>query len=291
MQTSELISKVRKIQIVAAHLVDEALAGNYSSAFRGSGMEFNEVREYQPGDDIRSIDWNVTARSREPHVKRFIEEREMTVMILVDGSSSVAFGSGSQSKLEMACEISAVLAFSAIRNNDKVGLILFTDRIEVYLPPKKGKSHVLRVIREILNFSPRRASTDISGALTFLGRVLRRKATAFLVSDFFDEGFEQPLNLACSRHDLIPVRIGDVREHELPKLGLVRIEDAESGKQCVVDTSNTRSRSGFGAAGRTFNEKLEKDFRRRSVDFVSLQTGQDYLPPMKMLFKKRSKKR
>jgi uncharacterized protein (DUF58 family) len=291
MDTAELIKKVQKIQILTTHLVNDALAGGYTSAFRGTGMEFDKVREYQVGDDVRDIDWNVTARSNHPHVKNFIEEREMTVMILVDGSSSVLFGSGEQSKMELASELSAVLAFSAIANSDKVGLILFTDKIDLYLPPKKGKDHVLRVIREILSFRPKNSKTDISQVLQFLAKVQKRKCVAFLVSDYLDHDFENPLNTASRKHDLISVNITDQREVELPKMGLMSIEDAETGKQIIVDTSNKKIRSLFKSSTEAQRQKLDTSFKRRKIDSVSIQTNENYLLPLKVLFKKREKKR
>lgn len=291
METSELIKKVKKIQILTTHLVTEALAGNYSSAFRGTGMEFDKVREYQVGDDIRNIDWNVTARSNHPHIKSYIEEREMTVMILVDGSNSVLFGSGQQSKMELASELSAVLAFSAIANNDKVGLILFTDKIDLYLPPQKGKEHVLRVIREILSFSPTNSKTDIKAALDFLGKVQKRRSVAFLVSDFYDQDIDKPLNVTCQKHDLITVQISDQREETLPNLGLIRLEDAENGQQVLIDTSNRSARERFKVQADTFSKSLDHAFKKRKIDSVAIRTNEDYLLPLKLLFKKREKKR
>lgn len=291
METSELIKKVQKVQILTTHLVNDALAGNYTSAFKGTGMEFDKVREYQVGDDIRDIDWNVTARSNHTHVKSYVEEREMTVMILVDGSSSIQFGSGEQSKMELASELSAVLAFSAIANNDKVGLVLFTDQIDLYLPPKKGKSHVLRVIREILSFEPKNSKTDIGMALEFLARVQKRRSVAFLVSDYYDTDFDQTLNTASRKHDLISVKISDQREVELPKMGLMRIEDAETGKQLLVDTSNPEVRALFKQKTEQHLNELDTSFKRRKIDSVSVQTNENYLMPLKLLFKKREKKR
>lgn len=291
METAELIKKVRRLQILSSHLVSETLAGNYVSAFRGSGMEFDKVREYQVGDDVRNIDWNVTARSGSPHIKSFIEEREMTVMLMVDGSSSVAFGSGSQNKMELASEMSAVLAFSAIANGDKVGLILFTDEIDLYLPPAKGKDHVLRVIRELLSFKPQKAETDLRGALEFLAKVQKRRSVTFLVSDFLDEDFNSQLSTTSNRHDLIALRIADQREKELPNLGLIRLEDAETGRQMVIDTSSAKGRAQLKAQAEKLEENLNTIFKQRKIDSVSVATNEDYLLPLKMLFKKREKKR
>ncbi len=291
METAELIKKVRRLQILSSHLVSETLAGNYVSAFRGSGMEFDKVREYQVGDDVRNIDWNVTARSGSPHIKSFIEEREMTVMLMVDGSSSVAFGSGQQNKMELASEMSAVLAFSAIANGDKVGLIIFTEGIEVYLPPAKGRDHVLRVIRELLSFKPTKAETNLKGALEFLSKVQKRRSVAFLVSDFLDEDFNSQLSTTSNRHDLIAVKIGDQREKELPNLGLIRLEDAETGRQMVVDTSSAKGRAQLKARSAKLDEQLDSVFKQRKIDSVNVTTNEDYLLPLKMLFKKREKKR
>ena len=291
METAELIKKVRRLQILSSHLVSETLAGNYVSAFRGSGMEFDKVREYQVGDDVRNIDWNVTARSGTPHIKSFIEEREMTVMLMVDGSSSVAFGSGTQNKMELASEMSAVLAFSAIANGDKVGLIIFTEEIEIYLPPAKGRDHVLRVIRELLSFKPQKAETNLKGALEFLSKVQKRRSVSFLVSDFLDEDFNNQLSTASNRHDLIAVRIGDQREKKLPNLGLIRLEDAETSKQIVIDTASAKGRAQLQARADKLETELDSLFKQRKIDSVNVVTNEDYLLPLKMLFKKREKKR
>lgn len=271
--------------------MSETLAGNYHSAFRGSGMEFDKVREYQVGDDVRNIDWNVTARSGTPHVKSFIEEREMTVMLLVDGSSSVAFGSGTQNKMELASEMSAVLAFSAIANGDKVGLIIFTEAIEIYLPPAKGRAHVQRVIRELLSFKPEKAETNLKGALEFLSRIQKRRSVAFLVSDFLDEDFNTQLSTTSNRHDLIAVRVGDQRERQLPNLGLIRLEDAETGKQIVIDTSSAKGRAQLLAQAQKLDKQLDSIFKQRKIDNVNVVTNEDYLLLLKLLFKKREKKR
>jgi len=291
LETAELIKKVRRLQILSSHLVSETLAGNYHSAFRGSGMEFDKVREYQVGDDVRNIDWNVTARSGTPHVKSFIEEREMTVMLLVDGSSSVAFGSGTQNKMELASEMSAVLAFSAIANGDKVGLIIFTEAIEIYLPPAKGRAHVQRVIRELLSFKPEKAETNLKGALEFLSRIQKRRSVAFLVSDFLDEDFNTQLSTTSNRHDLIAVRVGDQRERQLPNLGLIRLEDAETGKQIVIDTSSAKGRAQLLAQAQKLDKQLDSIFKQRKIDNVNVVTNEDYLLLLKLLFKKREKKR
>ena len=291
METAELIKKVRRLQILTSHLVSETLSGNYHSAFRGSGMEFDKVREYQVGDDIRNIDWNVTARSGSPHIKSYIEEREMTVMLLVDGSSSVAFGSGERSKLELASELAAVLAFSATSNGDKVGLILFTDQVQLYLPPQKGRRHVLRLIREVLSFKPRQAATDLALALEYLGRVQKRRSVAFVVSDFLDKNFNDQLSITSSRHDLIAVRVADQREVEFPNMGLIRLEDSETGQQILIDTSSKKGRDQYKEHCARLHEALDKEFKRRKIDQVSVATNEDYLLPLRLLFKKREKKR
>jgi uncharacterized protein (DUF58 family) len=290
-ETAELIKKVRRLQILTSHLVSETLSGNYHSAFRGSGMEFDKVREYQVGDDIRNIDWNVTARSGTPHIKSYIEEREMTVMLLVDGSSSVAFGSGSRSKLELATELAAVLAFSATSNGDKVGLILFTDQVQLYLPPQKGRQHVLRLIREVLSFKPQHASTDLATALEFLGRVQKRRSVAFVVSDFLDQNFNDQLSVTSSRHDLIAVRVADQREVELPNMGLIRLEDSETGRQILIDTSSKKGREQYKHHCARLHEALDTEFKRRKIDHVNVTTNEDYMLPLRLLFKKREKKR
>lgn len=291
MDTATLVKKVKRLQILTEHLVSDALSGNYHSAFRGSGMEFDKVREYQVGDDIRNIDWNVTARSGTPHVKSFVEEREMTVMLLVDGSSSVAFGSGERSKLELASELAAVLAFSAVNNGDKVGLILFTDDVDLYLPPQKGRNHVLRVIREVLSFKPKLAETNLAKALEFLGRVQRRRSVSFVISDFLDENFEGQLSTTSGRHDLIAVRLSDQREQSLPNLGLLRLEDAETGAQIVIDTSSAQGRAQYAEHCEQLNQALSQRFKKRKIDHVQVATHEDYMLPLRLLFKKREKKR
>ncbi len=289
--TSELLKKVRRIQINASHLVNDLLAGNYISAFRGTGMEFDEVREYNPGDDVRNIDWNVTARTGFPHIKRFVEERERTVVLMVDVSSSANFGAGAQTKLEMATELCAVLAFAALSGGDKVGLILFTDQVECYLPPRKGKAHALRLIRELLTHQPRNARTNLNQALEVLGRVQRKKATVFLLSDFFDNNYDRSLNLASKRHDLIPIRISDSLEAEMPPLGLIRFEDAETGEQVLIDTSSKDGRLRYREGEARFSESLEQTFRKRDADSLHLQTGEDYIQPLKRLFKRKEHRR
>src|SRR5688572_26309218 len=238
----ELLKKIRKIEIYTSKLVNDRLAGQYQSVFKGRGMAFSEVRQYLPGDDVRLIDWNVSARMNEPYVKLFVEEREMTVMLLIDMSASGLFGSGLQSKREVAAEVAALVAFSAIKNNDRVGLIIFTDKVELFVPPKKGKKHVLRVITEILTFEPGSARTDLRVALDYLGKIARRRSVAFLVSDFLVDGWYHPLRIAANKHDLVPVVIGDPMEEKLPKLGLVCFEDLETGTVHEFDASGPEAR-------------------------------------------------
>jgi len=292
MDTKELLKKVRSIQIKASRMVNDVLAGEYSSVFKGRGMEFDEVRLYVPGDEIRTIDWNVTARTGVPHVKRFVEERELTVMLLVDLSSSGRFGTVRQLKSEIAAEICALLAFSAIKNQDKVGLILFTDRVEKYVPPKKGKKHVLLVIRELVNFQPQGGGTDIGGALEYVTRVLRKRAVVFLLSDFLAEpqSFEKPLKLAGRRHDLITITIGDPREAELPNLGLLELEDMETGETLLIDTRSLRIRKGYQDQGKAISATRRDLFRRIDVDQIAVSTDRPYIDSILRFFRMRERR-
>ncbi len=289
-KTRELLRKVRRIQVRADRLVNDVVVGEYRSVFKGRGMEFDEVREYQPGDDIRTIDWNVTARTGGAHVKRYVEEREMTAVLLVDLSLSGRFGSTHQLKVDLATEISAVLAFSAIKNNDKIGLLIFTDHVEKYIPAKKGKRHVLRVIRELLSFEPVAGGTDLAGALEFLNKVLRRKAVIFLVSDFIDTDFERDLALTRSRHDLIPVRISDPRESSLPDVGLIELEDAETGERVLVDTRRRRIRDAFAATGRDEQESLAGLLRSMGVESLDVSTDRPYMKELLGFFRRRERR-
>jgi uncharacterized protein (DUF58 family) len=282
----ELIKKIRKIEIYTSRLVNDQLAGAYHSVFKGRGMAFSEVREYQPGDDVRLIDWNVTARMSDAYVKLFVEEREMTVMLLVDMSGSGRFGTRRQRKQELAAEMAALLAFSAIKNNDRVGLIVFTDRIEKFIPPKKGKKHVLRVIEEILTFEPTSRHTDLRVGLEFLGRVARRQAIAFLISDFVAEGYERALKIANRRHDLVPVVVSDPLEEGLPALGLVYLEDAESGELVVFDSSGPEARE-YQRLVRRARDEREALFRKLKIDFINARTDQAYLPALVSFFQAR----
>jgi uncharacterized protein (DUF58 family) len=286
----EILKKVRQIEIRTNRTVDSLLGGEYHSAFKGRGMEFEEVREYQPGDEVRTIDWNVTARAGAPFVKTYREERELTVFALVDVSPSEQFGSGRQQKAELAAEFSALIAFAAIRNGDKFGLILFSDEVEKYVPPKKGKKHVLRVVRELLAHEPRSPGTDIAEALRFLARVQRRRATVFLISDFIASGFEKDLSAVRAKHDVIAVRTSDRREVEMPDAGLITLEDAETGEIVVVDSRSARVRRLF--QGRAQEERSQQDSLMRSleVDELEITTGKDYVHELSRFFKKREKK-
>ncbi len=290
MLQTEIIKKIRRIEITTSHLVNDVFSGQYHSVFKGRGMEFSEVREYQAGDDIRSIDWNVTARMGHPYIKRFVEERELTVMLMVDASSSGEFGTQQQMKGDVGAEICALLAFSAIKNNDKVGLIIFTDRVEKYIPPKKGKAHVLRVIRELLYFKPRDKGTDIAAALEYLNRIQRRRSVAFLISDFICPDFSKALAIANKRHDLIAVSITDPREREMLNVGLVELEDAETGERILVDTSDPAFRESFAQMSSEELSEREKIFRRNHVDVVNITMDQPYVKPLVSFFRMRAKR-
>lgn len=292
----EILKKVQQIQIRTSHLVTNAMAGEYVSVFKGHGMEFEEVREYQPGDEIKTIDWNVTARMGHPYIKRFVEERELTVMLLVDLSDSGNFGSVNQFKREIATELCALLAFSAIKNNDKVGLVTFTDRIEKFVPPKKGKRHVLRVIRELLYSEPdqndfnRRKQTDISVALEYLLKVAVRKTVTFLVSDFIAKGFEKSLRIANKKHDIIAITITDPRELELPNCGFIDLEDTETGEILIIDTSDKNTRNSFKILNKKNIDERKKLFRSMNVDEIIIMTNEPYVEPIMKFFRLREKR-
>jgi uncharacterized protein (DUF58 family) len=287
---SEVIRKIRRIEITTKKLVNDVFAGEYHSTFRGQGMEFEEVREYQPGDDVRLIDWNVTARTGVPFIKKYREERELSVMLLVDASSSGQFGTRSQFKEEMAAEIGGLLAFSAIRNNDKVGMIIFTDEVEKFIAPRKGRGHVLRLIREILYFKPVGKSTNISKALEYLNRVVKRKSVVFLVSDFLSSGYANDLIIANRKHDVVAIKISDDREARMDNFGLIDFEDAETGEIIAIDTSDSQFRREFAAQADQLAIDLDKAFRRMNIDFVQLTTGHDYFVPLTSFFKKRERR-
>ncbi|MBN2451863.1 MAG: DUF58 domain-containing protein [Lentisphaeria bacterium] len=286
----ELARKIRYIQIYTSKAVNDVLAGEYHSVFKGRGMEFDEVREYQPGDDVRSIDWNVTARTGRPHIKRYREERELTVVFLVDLSASGAFGSSGKLKNEVAAELCALLAFSAIKNNDKVGLIVFTDQVEYFVPPAKGTSHVLRLIRDVLDFRPRQARTDIAGALAYFGRVIPRRCVGFVVSDFLGGDFARPMRTLAHRHDLIAVSITDPREVALPNVGLIEIEDAETGEIVLLDTGSAAVRRRYEGLGRERSGALSESFRSMGVDQIDVFTDRDYVRSLVTFFRGRERR-
>ncbi len=287
----ELAKKIRYIEIYTSKAVNDVLAGEYESVFKGRGMEFDEVREYTPGDEIRTIDWNVTARMGHPYVKRFVEERELTVMFLVDLSASGAFGSVDKTKNEVAAELCALLSFSAVKNNDKVGLIVFTDRTELFVPPKKGLSHVLRLIRDLLNFKPKEVQTNISEGLDYLGRVTHKRCVVFLVSDFQSEGFERPLRILSKRHDLIALSITDPRETVMPDVGLIELEDAETGERVVLDTGSRGVRDEFVRLGRARAHQLRNTFRSMNIDHAEVVSGSDYVKKLVGFFRSRERRR
>ena len=290
MLPKEIIRKVRRIEIRTKKLVNDVFSGEYHSIFKGRGMEFEEVREYQPGDDIRIIDWNVTARYGYPFVKKFTEERELTVMLLVDASSSGEFGTAQRMKGEIAAELCSVLAFSAIKNNDKVGMIIFTDKIEKYIAPKKGSSHVLRLIREVLYFKPEHQRTDINCALEFLGRIIKRRCVVFLVSDFLSTGYEKRLSVANKRHDVVAIKIVDPREVELPNAGFIELEDTETGEQILIDTKDSRVRKSFQDYAMTEEANLDMAFRSMDLDNIQIVTDRSYVEPLMAFFRARAKR-
>jgi len=286
----EVIRRVRRLEIRTRRLVDESLAGSYHSVFRGRGMEFSEVREYVPGDDVRTIDWNVSARMGHPFVKKFTEERELTVMMLVDASGSGRFGTARATKMQTAAEISALLAFSAIRNNDRVGLLLFTDRIELFVPPRKGREHALRVLRECLTIEPEGSGTRIDQALEYLQRVVTKRAVAFLISDFQDRGFDRTMRVVAQKHDLVAISISDPRETTLPNVGLLNVEDPETGRIGLVDTGSSRARMIYAEAARRAREELRVAVRRTGVDLLELSTGESYEVPLVRFFRERARR-
>jgi uncharacterized protein (DUF58 family) len=290
MLTKELLKQVRQIEIRTKGLVNQVFSGEYHSVFKGRGMEFSEVREYQFGDDIRNIDWNVTARFGHPFIKVFEEERELTVILMVDLSGSLMFGSVSKTKQRIAAELSAILAFSALKNNDKVGLILFTDKIEKFVPPRKGRKHVLRIIREVLSFEPEGKTTNLKAALEYMNNAIKKKSIAFLISDFMDEGYEKILKVVGRKHDLIGVVLDDRREKELPPLGLIKFVDAETGQERWIDTSSKTVRQ------RILMNRVEKEKKRKSLfmasglDTIEVSTGSNYIQPLVKFFRRREKR-
>ena len=289
METSEIIKKVRKIEIKTRGLSSNIFAGQYHSAFKGRGMAFSEVREYQFGDDVRDIDWNVTARFHRPYVKVFEEERELTVMLLIDVSGSLDFGTQKQMKRDMVTEIAATIAFSAIQNNDKIGVVFFSDRIEKYIPPKKGRKHILYIIREMLNFQPESKRTDVKQAVEFLSSVQKRRTTAFILSDFYvrDE-FQQSLQICNRKHDVVAIQVYDQRARELPDVGLMKVVDAETGYEQYVDTGLKALRQAYHKYWNSRQSQLEETFNKSNVDHVSVATNEDFVKALMMLFKQRS---
>ncbi len=291
MVPAELLKKVRRIQIRTAAIVNDVFAGHYHSAFKGRGIEFDEVREYQPGDDVRLIDWNVTARAGKPYIKSFREERELTVVLAVDVSGSQDFGAVEQFKRDLAAEIGATLALSAVQNNDKVGLLLFSDRVELAVPPRKGKRHVLRLVRELLHFSAASTGTNVGVALEQLSHVLKRRAIIFLISDFHSPEFHQPLRVLRRRHDVVPVLVRDQREAELPSVGLVEFYDPETGRQHLVNTSSRRFRDRYAQRAAQRREALRAQFRRQRLELVEVETGGDLVAPLLQFFRQREHRR
>ena len=287
MEAKDLLKKVRKIEIKTRGLTRQIFAGEYHSAYKGRGMTFSEVREYQYGDDIRTIDWNVTARFNHPYVKIFEEERELTVMLLIDVSASGDFGTEEYLKRSLITEIAAVLSFSAIENNDKIGVLMFSDRVEKFIPPQKGRKHILRIIRELLEFNPQSSGTDISESLRFLTNAIKKRCTAFLISDFRDKGYARSLQVANNKHDVAALHVFDRRETSLPAVGLIRVLDAETGRERWIDTSRSRVRESYAIIWESHVEMMKEIFTRAGVDHVSLRTGDDYVKPLMRLFKKR----
>lgn len=288
METTDILKRVRQIEIKTRGLSSNIFAGEYHSAFKGRGMMFSEVREYQYGDDVRNIDWNVTARFNRPFVKVFEEERELTVMLLIDVSGSREFGTTWRTKKNMISEMAAVLAFSAIQNNDKIGVILFSNKVEKFIPPKKGRKHILHIIREMVGFEPENRETDISGVLRYLTNAIKKRCTAFVISDFLDTNFEDALKIANQKHDVVALKVFDPRETELPNIGFVKFKDAETGQLRWINTSKRSNRNAYSQWWNDNDEKVSTMFRKSGVDSVSVRTDEDYVKALMALFKKRS---
>jgi uncharacterized protein (DUF58 family) len=288
--TREILRKIRRLELRTRRLVESSFAGQYQSVFKGRGMNFEEVRPYSPGDEIRAIDWNVTARTGEPFIKKFTEEREMTVMIILDVSASGNFGSVRESKRELAAEVAAILAFSAIHNNDKVGLLLFSDRVELFIPPKKGRHHILRLIREMLYFEPKGRGTDLAGALEYMNKLITRRAVVFVISDFFTGDFTRPLTVSARRHDMVALPIVDPAEEELPDVGVILLEDPETGEQIEVNTSRSAITRNYSELSALRTKELNSMFGSRGIDMVSLRTDKDYLPVLRNFFDRRGRR-
>ncbi|UCH44217.1 MAG: DUF58 domain-containing protein [Nitrospiraceae bacterium] len=286
----EILQQIRRIQITTSRMVTDVFAGHYHSVFKGRGMEFDEVREYQPGDDIRSIDWNVTARTGNPFVKKFVEERELTIMLVLDISRSSYFGSVNRLKRAVAAELCSLLAMSAIKNNDRVGLIAFTDRIEKFVPPRKGLSHVLRIIREAIYFEPEGRGTDIAGALEYLSRITNRSSVTFIISDFYATEYKRPLSIANRRHDIVALSITDPREQQLPAIGLIHLEDAERGHRFMLDTSSPQVRNEYSARAQKLFDERQRLFRSVNVDHIDIRTDVPYLQELYKFFRMRERR-
>jgi uncharacterized protein (DUF58 family) len=286
----EILRKIRRLELRTRRLVESSFAGQYQSVFKGRGMNFEEVRPYSPGDEIRAIDWNVTARTGEPYIKKFTEEREMTVMIVLDVSASGDFGSVRESKREMAAEVASILAFSAIHNNDKVGLLLFSDRVELFIPPKKGRLHILRLIREMLFFSPKGRGTDLAGALEYMNKVITRRAVVFVISDFLAGDFSRPLTVSARRHDMVALTVVDPTEEALPDVGVILLEDPETGEQIEIDTSRRAITGNYARLAGERAKELGTLFGSRGVDMVQLRTDRDYLPMLRSFFDRRGRR-
>lgn len=287
MNTQEVLKRVRAVEIKTRGLSNQIFSGEYSSAFKGRGMAFSEVREYTPGDEIRTIDWNVTARLNHPYVKVFEEERELTVILVVDVSAGTAFGTNHQLKKELITELSALLAFSAIQNNDKIGVLFFAEKAEKFIPPKKGRSHILRIIQELINYKPDTSGTNISGALKYLNNIIKKRAIVFLISDFLDEAFSDALKITNRKHDLVGLHVRDRHEDELPDIGLVPFKDPESSEICWIDTSDREVRTKYSVQRKKQLAELKQLFRLSGVDFAPVFTGEDYVKPLMNLFRKR----
>ncbi len=291
MNEKDILKKIQRIEIFTNRLVNTVFAGEYESVFKGQGITFDEVREYQVGDEIRTIDWNVTARMGQTYIKKYVEERELVMMLVVDMSASTSFGSIAETKAEIAAEIAALLAFSAIKNNDKVGLICFTDTVEHFVAPRKGKRHVLRVVRDILHFQPKQPGTNIETALAFVDRVLKPHSVVFLISDFKDSGYEKQLRLSSKRHSLIAITLQDRREVELPDVGLIELEDAESGERVVIDTRAAEARHLYTELNRRADTERQQVFRANQVDSIHIRTDESYVKPLIQFFRQRTARR
>ena len=290
MLPKEVLENVRRLEIGTKGLVNEIFSGEYHTVFKGRGMEFSEVREYVPGDDIRLIDWNVSARTGSPFVKIFSEERELSMMLVVDMSRSGTFGTSYRMKDEVAIEICALLAFSAMKNNDKVGLLIFTDKVEKFLPPRKGRQHVLRVLREIVYHEPENTGTNMKSALEYLLRVIRRNSVVFILSDFMDDGYQKSLRVLSSKHDVIAIKVTDKLEMELPDAGLISLVDAETGENVVIDTSDKKIRNSYSALRKAQQEGLERMFKKINLDHITIKTGESYVEPLYKFFRVRAKR-